>query len=656
MISIDYETHKVQPGLLTPPIVCGGVQVDSPDKPYFLPKRMCVPELRAWLISGETIAGMNIAYDFGCAAAEDPSLLPLIFDKYDRKQVHDVGIWMMEHLIALGCVQDGWLLDPRTGAILVDPVSGKQTNRVSLAVCTDLCLGRKDAKVNARFRTSYALLENIPHEQWPPDAVQYVLDDVSNGLEVALWQLANCHNQKDAPDQCDTAWCLHLSSIWGQRTNAGRVGTLERDLLKKRADDIAFGLKKGLYREEKKKGVVVYVKNTKALKERVVAAYQGKHPTTPTNDVSCSRETLENSGDEVLERFSEVSNTEKRLQTYLPVLKQAAVAPLNPRYNVMLANGRVSVDGITQTMERKGPVRACFESRPGYRLSSVDWSAVEMSTLAQVCLWLLGESKLAEALREGKDPHTLFAAEMCGKSYEEVAAAVKAKEQWAVDLRQATKTADFGFNGMMGIETFVQQKRKEGLLLCQLLKTAERCGEEMVIAGPKELPTCAACLKAAKPLKNFYLYKMWTEMPKYFEKVTLLLEMNDDEMTQFVSERVRGGCRGPQAANGFFSGLAADMAKWVLRKMTRECYLEHLKSPLYGSRIWTFMHDETIIEYPAGNSKAPERQAEIHREAGKYYCPDVPVKAEPAIMLQWFKDAATLRDANGELILWAPPA
>ncbi len=144
-------------------------------------------------------------------------------------------------------------------------------------------------------------------------------------------------------------------------------------------------------------------------------------------------------------------------------------------------------------------------------------------------------------------------------------------------------------------------------------------------------------------------------MPEYFNWIQRQLEISD-EVTSFVSGRVRGGVSAPQAANNFFSSLAADMAKWVLRKMTRECYLEELGSPLYGSRVVMFMHDETIIEYPENNHAAPERQAEIHREAGKIYCPDVPVKAEPAAMKTWWKDAATVRDDQGRLQVWWPEA
>ncbi len=673
MISYDLETHLVQPGLLAPPIVCGSVAVRKKDNScasQLLTKRMCLPELRVWLETQEIIGGMNIAYDFGCAAAEDPSILPLIFSKYERGQVHDVGVAMMLHLIALGAVHDQKLFDPRTGGVLKDPHTGTQVKRVSLEICVDLCLGRINAKENDRFRLSYALLENTDPKDWPEDARQYPVDDAVNGLEVMEWQATNCRNLCDLRAQCETAWDLHLASMWGIRTNGEKVSAMEKALLKKRALDVAFAFENGLMREEKKKGVMTVVKNTKIIKDRVVAAYNGTPPTTDKGGVSTARETLESSGDEVLERFAEVSNTEKRLTTYLPVLQQAVQVPLNVRFNALLANGRVSADGIIQTMERKGPVRECCEARPGTKWSSVDWTAAEMSGLGQVCLRTVGESRLVEVLKKGMDPHALFAAEMSLMSYEDFMAKLAAKSVQHKDLRQATKTADFGFNGMMGEATFVLQKRREkmenekgelvSIRVCQLMRTAERCGEEMITIWKDRSysPMCKACVLAAAALKKFYLYRMWPEMPKYFAWIAQQLEQSD-QMTSLISGRTRGGLHGPSAANNLFSSIVADMAKWVLRKMTRECYLD-TGSPLFGSRVILFQHDETILEIPDNpkygtQTQAALRQAEIHKEAGALYCPDCPPDAEPALMSTWYKDAKAVY-ADGKLVPWVPKA
>ena len=34
------------------------------------------------------------------------------------------------------------------------------------------------------------------------------------------------------------------------------------------------------------------------------------------------------------------------------------------------------------------------------------------------------------------------------------------------------------------------------------------------------------------------------------------------------------------------------------------------------------------------------------------YTPDVPIKAEPALMRRWYKDAEPLYDQEGKLLIW----
>ncbi len=649
MIAYDLETHLVQPGLLSPPIVCGSVAWSgSPEarKGQLLSKGVALSDARIWLKGPETICGMNIAYDFGCLVAEDARFLPLIFSKYERGQVHDVGIALTLHLIAMGCCREGELFDPRTMQKLKDPAKGTITNRVSLAVCVDVCLRRKDAKKKDRWRLSYALLENIPQDQWPEDARQYPVDDAVNTLEVAEWQLQNCRNLQDLPAQCETAWALHLSSMWGVRTSPERVLALGKTLQGQRDLDVAFAISKKFMREDG-------TKDTKVIKDAVTAAYLGSPPPTEKGGVSCSKQTLEESGDDDLVRFMNVAGTEAQLTRYLPVLQEASRGPLNVRPNTIIANGRSSYNGIIQTFPREGPIRECFESRPGYTWCSVDWAAVEMSTLAQVCLWTVGESKLAEAINGGLDPHSFFAADMTQVDYADFLKSVKAGDKKAVDIRQATKAADFGLPGMMGAVKLAHAMRKQGQRVCLLMHTAEKCGVHKIVEykGRSYPPTCKECALAAEDLKKFYM-RVWSEMPKYFNWITQMLEKSD-ELEQFISKRVRGGLNAPAAANTLFSGLAADMFKSALRQITRECYLD-TSSPLYGSRIALATHDETMLEIPDEQlTKAAARQCEIMNAQAPKYCPDVLVKSEPAAMKIWRKAAKTVY-VDGQLQPWSP--
>lgn len=239
MISFDLETHLIQPGLLAPPIVCGSA-AGGRGGPVLMTKAKSLEYIEYLLKAGETIAGANIAYDFGCIATARPDLLLLIFDAYEEGRIFDVQIACMLDLIAKGCVQEGELLDPRTGSKLKDPSKGTIASRVSLSVCVDLYLGRKDAKANDEWRLRYAELDGVPMVDWPAEARQYPIDDAVNTLEVAQALRSKGENLINLAPQCAAAWAAHLSAMWGMRTNPTRVEAMRVALEAKRARGLLF--------------------------------------------------------------------------------------------------------------------------------------------------------------------------------------------------------------------------------------------------------------------------------------------------------------------------------------------------------------------------------------------------------------------------------
>jgi DNA polymerase-1 len=584
MISLDLETHKIQPGLLTPPIVCGSMSRKAGEGALLKP-RQAIGEFKAACTTSEIVVGANIAYDFACVLAASPELLELVFDKYERGEIHDILIAQALDAIAKGYFRDKMIVDPRTGGSIRAPAysssgepEGKMAKRYSQAIVVDLVLGRSNAKENDAYRTSYALLEGKPFAEWPEIARKYPVDDAVNAYEVAEAQRQGHENLKDMGVQTRAALAEHLAAVWGMRTDPARVAALEVELTKKYADQLAQVQSLGILRPDGSKDM-------KRLAELVDVAYLGNPPRTATGKVSTARDVLEDSADEKLEAFGKLSKTEKLLKTYLPFLKQGTTRPINISPNVLLANGRSSYDGLIQLLPRKGGVRDCFCARPGTVWCSVDYSAIEMATLAEVCLTHVGFSKLADAINAGYDPHTLFTANMYGIPYEQAIALVKKPDPVWVDRRQMNKAADFGYPGCMGAYKFAQSKRKEGLKLCLAARLADECGVEMISTWKGHdypVPACKKCVEQAEKLRLAYL-DAWPEVPELFRWVTGELDMTGGRITQLVSGRVRGGLEVPSGTNTLFSGLAADGAKRALWRVTRECYVDK-SSPLYGCR------------------------------------------------------------------------
>jgi hypothetical protein len=141
----------------------------------------------------------------------------------------------------------------------------------------------------------------------------------------------------------------------------------------------------------------------------------------------------------VLERYAAVSRAEKIRDTYLPFLWKGTNKPICPNTNSLLETCRASYRSLVQLIPRDGGVRECFVARPGTVWCSVDYGALELSTLAQVCLWKVGYSRMAERINADEDLHLSFAADMNNIPYAELKSRYEAKDPAVKSMRQLTK-------------------------------------------------------------------------------------------------------------------------------------------------------------------------------------------------------------------------
>lgn len=773
-VSFDTETHRTQPGLAAPPIVCASLAQLSGDvlRGALLDPAGARENFIGLLAEPDRIiVGGNIAYDMivmaSDAARRGVDLMPAIFGAYnggpefdfEGGRVFDVQIVEALHGIALGLLGK----DPRTGAPIINPETKKQ-GRYSLAACVDFVLGRKDAKVNDRFRQSYALLEAIPQAEWPTEAREYPVDDAINTLECALAQVGQAGGWKGDPrrnltnlaPQAYSAFAMALGAAWGFNVDPAAVDALDTRVTAERAEGVKQFIAAEFYRSHPKTGALLLTKKgapkkNMALIKRLTATAYGcagacekcagsgrisgttkckpcdgsgavnglpcgdcagvgrvDNPKTtrgcdvcdstglvlesaavPRTDgsleedeetgevsgrnpgVATGRDALTESGNELLIEFAEYSESDKIPTTYIPWLREGigpdgSARPLTLRPNVLLANGRASYGGVVQLLPRAGGVRECIIPRPGKVLCSCDFGGLELATHAQSCLWIVGWSKLADALNTGVKVHDALGAKMAGIDYAAFTARVKAGDKAAKNYRQAAKPPNFGFPGGMGAPKLVLQQRKQGpdtvgpdgrkykgLRFCILVGGAQSCGDRKLTEWKRKpiSPTCAACIEVAELIRAQWL-EQWPENKPYFEYIGNLVD-TVGEVRQHVSGRVRGGVMFCDAANTYFSGLASEGAKMALCRAAFEEYVVR-SSPLYGCRTILFAHDELVVEMDADRAhEAAQRLSEIMVESMKVYTPDVAIEAPPALMPRWFKGADPIYH-GGRLVPWTP--
>lgn len=607
VVAFDTETALIVPGRLAPPLVC--VSIYDGETPELWHANDPKTKARVTEILNTEVVGHNVAFDMAVFAAKWPDLLPTIFRAYEENRVTDTMLREKLQHIGLG-VYRGY-----------KKVNGETVKLgYSLADIAKRRLNRDLDKTT--WRTGYFDLLPLPLHEWPEGARQYAIYDAMTTY--AIWQDQQGEGKELLEDQyrqARAAWWLHLASAWGLKTDATAVEKFRQEVQAELGEAQNICVQAGIVR---KNGT----RDTKAagrLMEHVCHQRGQLVPRTEKGAIALDRASCEELNHPVLSAYARLSSLSKQLSTDLPLLAAGVHKPIQARFETLLETGRTSSSPNIQNLPRKGGMRECFVPRPGYVFASADYEQMELRTVAQVCLAMFGHSRLAEALNEGLDPHLEMAARIVGVSYEEALRRKKAGDEAIDNARQTAKVANFGFPGGLGAARLVEF-------------ASGTYGVEMTEAD-------------AHQLKRVWL-QSWPEFQHYFAWIGGICDQLNPTIEQLYVGRRRGGVSYTEACNSMFQGLAADAAKNAGFLISKACYVEP-SSPLFGSRIVNFVHDEIIIETP--EEKAHEAAMELARlmvDGAIVLMPDVPPKVEPLLMRRWSKKAKPIRDEQGRLVPW----
>lgn len=645
-VSLDCETARIAESLQAPPLACVAIGADGIEG--LLHHTAWQDEVYQLLTDPEIlIVGANIAFDFADLASEAPWLFPVIFDTYEANRITDIAIRQKLADIARGIYRT-------RGGYNLEDLSNRH-------------LGRQLDKDTWRLR--YGELRALPLEAWPDGAKLYPREDVRSTIDIYHVQekkygewLADQYRQTRA------AFWLQLMKSWGLRTDEIGIRELAKRT-KKDFDEVSKILTREglLWGTNQPKGGPKGKpgsRNTKATKARIVKAYTdlGKPvPTTDKGQASTDKVACEESGDPILIKYSELSSLQTVLSKDIPLLGTGIDHPIHAYFEILLETGRTSSSPNVQNPKKHGGIRECFVPRclrcshvsvadrvvcsrcggPASCFWSCDYGGLELCTLAQVCLTGLGRSRLAEVLNQGLDPHLMMASAILGgRDYDELVAIKKAgpgpecqsrfsghcacRYCEVTNARQVAKVCNFGFPGGLGAASLVFfALNNYGVHLTTL---------------------------QAKALKRLWL-QTWPEMRGYFAHIARIAERPLPQIEQLFSGRFRVGSY-TELCNTLFQGLGADIAKGAGWQIAREMYDFTLDSPLYGSRLDNFIHDEFVGESPLTIAhECANRVAEIMITEAKPWLPDVRIDVEPALMFRYSKDAKT-KKVNGRLVPW----
>lgn len=351
ILAFDTETHLIQPGNLTPKLVC--VSFADEKSSHLVDAQQGLDALEESLKDGYSLVGHNVAFDLAVVTNARRSLLPLVFAAYADNRIYDTKVREELNDISIGRVV--------TGSKHMVNVRGQwQLCDYSLAGLARRYL-QKDRSAQKEqpdaWRFRYAELDGVPINTWPEEARRYALEDAEDTYKIFKAQ----QTPHDEFTHTRAAWALHLMSAQGIRTDAAAVHKLEAELLEEQKRNRRRLVKAGILKakrmtpKELRDGKVPdfvednknmrWAKDTKRIKEYVQRVYARKGlkpPLTETGEVSTDKDTLNESGSLLLSLLSDSGGVDKILQTYVPVLKHGIQAPINARFNVLVNSGRTS--------------------------------------------------------------------------------------------------------------------------------------------------------------------------------------------------------------------------------------------------------------------------------------------------------------------------
>ena len=360
---------------------------------------------------------------------------------------------------------------------------------------------------------------------------------------------------------------------------------------------------------------------------------------------------------------------------------------IHPRYTTLVRTGRTSCRSPNiQQLPRGGGFREMIVPSKGHYFIAIDYSFIELRTLAAICLKKFGTSRLAEVIVEGVDPHAHTAAMFEGLSTEEFSRLPNAR-----NLRQRAKALNFGIPGGLGARSLVAYaKSTYGVELSVEEAFAFRKSliEEVYPELSRYLADNAIDCLAHNLQNSSFVVKTVFDSPGFLgaakrivagkEKASgeqyskrfksrvwdSLIALNNnprlmnrlakrDAGTQLTKDllhgpsvtltgRLRGRVGYSQAKNHPFQSLAADGAKIALSRLYRE-----------GFRCVAFVHDEVIIEIPIDSDHTSQAKVidAILCDSMKELTGEIPVACEYALTSRWLKDAEAVFE-KGKLQLW----
>ena len=700
IIGFDTETDLIGPGNVIPKLACASFAPGSPS--YVISRAEKIRPHISWVTAGpEFFVAHNAAFDISVILRfymeEAPENFPALWSAVCDGRIKCT--LLREKLLNLADTGDLNFLT-RNGISM--PL------RYNLAALAKKYLGRdrsgeKDDEDG--WRLNYDSLAPLPVDQWPAEAVLYACEDAEDARNIYLAQevrRAQLQQETGVDPLCTedfqvmAAFALNLIAARGMVTDAAAYLSvreeLDRELSEEKLQPLVLAgilnpaipampyknnsgkMKQPVPASIDKKALVAYMEDFSRRTGEPLWRTD-KTERFPEGQISTAGGWFEETQglDPILDLYTHRQSLQKLVSTELPrtewpkgsgILSPVVWTSYDPIKSTGRTSSAASKNYPSYNSQNADPrIRKVFVPRPGFLLCSCDYTAMELCTLGQTALQMLGKSTHIEMINQGIDNHAYLGAQLafhlnpdftrfCNGTtdrfdiYQKFMSLKKSPDEAQRAMfkhyRTFAKPTGLGYPGGLGAKTFIAYAK---------------AGYGITVS-----------LDLAKELKKIW-FVAYPEMQDYFDAITEYLqddrnvgeEREDgrkDTLYRYTSPlgMLRSGCRYTEICNGL--GLqtpSAEGAKFAVWMVTRACFDPSQNEPLlYGRSFPTaFIHDEILAEVPIETAhESSNRIGEIMCEAFQVVTPDVKMKANPVLMRRWDKAAEPVFGDNGKLIPW----
>ena len=518
------------------------------------------------------------------------------------------------------------------------------------------------------WRLRYSLLDGKPTSEWPREAYDYALSDSTWARLV--WDSQEAKRQAYGPYsmnsealQIYSGVCLALATANGFRIDANQ------------RDKVMAHMSEALTRIEpvlKDNGILRSngTINTKIVKDRVEQKWNelGRHPLmTPSGDIATNKQVMEiiASYDPYLEFYAERQVLAKLRDAFLPSLQGTRVWT---NFDILKETGRTSSHKggkkpiypavNSQQIPRRPGVREIFLPDQGYYICSNDYGMLELCSVGQCTYNLFGYSVHRDKANAGYDLHSFLGAAIARIKDPQVV------DEYTMNLDEAYTA--FRRNLLARPDREDDSPEAEHIRdLAKRTKNFRSLAKPVGLGYPGGLSVNTLCVFAKTvyhvvitPQESEEFRALWfqtyPEMEDYFRWVraqTNRQNIDNEGGSRYFYEtpglrRFRSGATYCATANGAsMQSLSADGAKrsvcWVGRACAGGLRDDNPFRILDGCKHLSFIHDENLVAVPIDNMATERCYAirDLMVMSMDMHMPDVLIKAEPALMHRWIKEA-----------------